>query len=92
MKRKGRKVDPIFDNFMMVSPKQIELAIFIRQYRRIHELSQAEMAKICTLYGEPSGIKFTNFDISVYENCKTVPTTPKFQVLMNTMNITPQML
>ena len=92
MKRKGRKVDPTFDNFIMVSPKQIELAIFIRQYRRIHELSQADMARICTFYGEPFGVKFTNVDISAYENYKSIPTTPKFQVLMNTMDITPQML
>lgn len=86
------KVNPVFDEFFMVSPKQIELAIYIRQYRRIHQLSQTEMAKVCSLYGEPFGIKFTNFDISVYENCKHIPTPSKFQILMNTMDITPQML
>ena len=86
------KINPVFDNFIMVSPKQIELAIYIRQFRRIHQLSQQQMADLCSLYGEPYNVKFTNFNISVYENCRQIPRPVKFQVLLNTMDLTEDML
>jgi len=89
---KRETINPVFDNFRMISPKQVELAIYIRQYRKIHELSQCDMARICSIYGEPFGIKFIQQEIDRYENYKTVPTKAKFQVLMNTMDITPDML
>ena len=86
------KVNPIFDNFRMISPKQVELAIYIRQYRRIHELSQRDMAQLCTLYGKPHNVRFSQNDINNYENYKNIPTPSKFAALMNTMDITPSML
>jgi transcriptional regulator with XRE-family HTH domain len=86
------RINPVFDNFVMLSPKQVELAIYIRQYRRIHELSQRDMAKVCSLYGEKKGIKFAQTEIACYENYKTIPTPAKFEILMNTMNITADML
>lgn len=86
------QINPTFDNFMLISPKSVELAIYIRQFRRLHNLSQNEMAKICTLHGKKQGIKFTQRSICAYENYETIPTPPKFQILMNTMDITPDML
>lgn len=85
-------VNPTFDKFIVVSPKQIELAIYIRQFRRIHNFSQEEMAALCTKYGESSGVKIHWTEISNYENYKHIPTPPKFKVLMNTMDITADML
>jgi transcriptional regulator with XRE-family HTH domain len=86
MTRKGKQ-NPFFDDFQMRSMKLIRLSICIQNYRRHYNLSQREMADICTLYGEPVNVKFFQTEIANYENCKTVPTPPKFQVLMNTMNI-----
>lgn len=87
-----KKSNPTFDDFIVVSRKQVELAIYIRQYRRIHQLSQAEMAKLCSLYGKPHNVSFTGADISYYENYKHIPTSHKFQVLMNTMDLDPAVL
>ena len=92
MGRKKETINPTFDNFVVVSPKSIELAFYIRQFRRIHNFSQKEMADLCTKYGEHNGTKFRWDEISRYENYKTIPTPPKFQILMNTMDITPEML
>lgn len=72
-----------------VTKTQIELAFYIRNYRRIHELSQPEMAKICTLYGKSHNVKFAASEICAYENYKHMPTPPKFQILMNTMDLDP---
>ena len=89
---KKESINPVFGHFIKVSPTQVELAIYIRQFRRIHELSQSDMAKICSLYGEDKGVKFKQAEIGRYENYKTVPTPAKFEILMNTMNITQDML
>ena len=91
MKRKGKQ-NPFFDDFQMRSMKLIRLSICIQNYRRYYNLSQAQMARICTLYGKPDNIKFTQTEIAKYENCKTVPTSPKFQILMNTLNINESVL
>lgn len=77
---------------LSVTRKQIELAFYIRQYRRIHQLSQTQMANICTLYGKPHNVKFAVSEISEYENYKHMPTPPKFQILMNTMDLDPDVL
>lgn len=87
-----RVYDPVFNEFIVVSPKQVELAIYIRQFRKIHNLSQKEMAELCSLYGKDNNISFKSCEIWFYENYKRIPTKPKFQVLMNTMDITPDML
>ena len=81
------QINPVFTNFRMISPQQVELAIFIRQYRRIHNLSQTEMAKLCSIYGKSKGVKFHFTEISNYENYKSIPTPAKFQCLMNTMDL-----
>lgn len=86
------KINPTFNDFIVVSRKQIELAIYIRQFRRIHNFSQQQMAELCTMYGKSAGIKFNFTEISKYENYKTIPTPPKFQILMNAMNIDSSML
>ena len=86
--------NPIFfyDEQVKVSRKQVELAFYIRQFRRIHNLSQPEMARLCSLYGKDSGVRFFPSEIHEYENYRHAPTPPKFQILMNTMDITPEML
>ena len=86
------KINPTFDDFVVVSRKQVELAIFIRQYRRINHLSQHEMAEICSIIGAKHNIKFLTSEISNYENYKTIPRPYKFQILMQIMDITPSML
>lgn len=73
----------------VVSKKQIELVLNITEYRRIHNISISEMAKICTLYGGSYGVKFTSSDICNYENLKSAPRKPKFQVLCNVLNMDP---
>ena len=82
--------DKFFNDCRSISPKQVELAICIRMYRRMNTMSQEEMAKICTLYGKSKNVKFTTHDISDYENYKRAPRAKKFQILLNTMKITPQ--
>ncbi len=89
---KRRKVNPIFDNFQVLSPKQVTFACYMKMYRKKYNLSQAEMAEICSLYGEPHKIKFAMSEISGYETMKTIPTMPKFQVLMNVLGINVSML
>lgn len=86
------KVNPTFDNFVLLSPKQVEFAIYIRQFRRIHELSQREMATLCNHYGKSHNVKISAMDISNYENYKNIPTPPKFSTIMNTMDLDPAML
>ena len=89
---KRKKVNPIFDNFQVLSPKQVTFSCYMKMYRKKYNLSQAEMAEICSLYGEPHNIKFDFTEISRYENMKTIPTPHKFEVLMNVMNIDSSML
>lgn len=76
-----------YNDIITVSRKQVELAICIRQYRRIHDLSQKQMAKICSIYAEPYGVKFANTEISNYENYRIRPSAKKFQILMSAMDI-----
>lgn len=92
MSRPKKTINPTFDDFFVVSPKSIELAIYLRRFREIHNLSQVEMARLCTMYGRSMNIQFVASEIHKYEYCKTIPTPPKFQILMNTMDITPDML
>ena len=87
--RKRETINPVFKDFRVISPQSVELAIYIRSYRRMHEISQMEMAKICTIRGRRNNVSFTQNDIDRYEKYKNVPTPPKFQILMETMNITP---
>ena len=80
-----RSTNPTFNDLEIVSRKQVELAFFIRAFRRINNMSQKEMADLCSCYG----VHFDTMDISRYENYKAAPTMPKFQILMKTMHITP---
>lgn len=86
MARKGSR-NPIFDDYQMRSLKLIRFGMCVENYRRLHNLSQREMAEICTLYGESLNIKFYQTEIANYENYKTAPTLQKFQIIMKTMNI-----
>ena len=85
---KNRKIE----NKLTVTRTQVELAFFIRQFRRIHELSQIQMAKICTVYGKPYNEKFYSGQICDYENYKHMPNKKRFQILLNTMDISEDML
>ena len=91
MKRKGRQ-NPFFDDYAIQSAKLIRFSICIRIYRRQHNLSQTQMAHICTICGQPENIKFHQAEIANYENGKVAPTPPKFQILMKTMNINESVL
>ena len=64
-----------------VTKRQIDFAIGMNEYRRKHNLSQAEMANICTLFGVSRGVKFAQTEISAYETLRTAPRPVKFQVL-----------
>ena len=90
---KGRQ-NPFFfsGERIEVSPLQVELAICIRQYRRVHNITQDQMARICSIRGREAGIKFATSEIWTYENYRIAPTQPKFQVLMDVMGITPEIL
>ena len=84
-----KSINPTFDDFVVVSRKQVELAIYIRQFRRMHNLSQEQMARICSAHGRSRKISFSGVDISNYENYKHIPTPPKFQTLMSAMDLDP---
>ena len=86
--RKGRKIPDVFNDFAYISPKQVTLSCYIKMYRQKYNISQQEMAKICSMYGEPHKVKFACCEIYNYENYKTIPSEPKFQILMNTLGIT----
>ena len=75
-----------------VTRKQMNLSMLIQNYRRIHQLSQADLAKACAIIGKSCNVKMSQNDISNYEICKTTPTMPKFQILMKTMHATPDMI
>lgn len=92
MRSRKETINPVFNDFMHISPKQVIFSMYIKNYRSRHNFSQAQMAKVCSLYGEPEGISFTIMEISHYENYKTIPTPAKFQVIMKTMDIDPSML
>ena len=82
-----RNVNPEFDDVQILSPKQVLLSYYIIQYRKRFNLSQREMAEICSSYGKANNVKFAQREIGLYESYRTIPTPPKFQVLMNTLNI-----
>lgn len=91
-RKKEREIEKTLEQeepILSVTKTQVELAFYIRQYRRIHEMSQVEMAQLCSLYGKPYNVKFSCSEISSYENYKHKPTPHKFQVLMNTMDLDP---
>ena len=77
----------LFNDTIVVSRKQVELAIYLRNYRRMHELSQVEMAGLCSIYAEPYHVKITSQEISDFENYRKKPSRKKFQILLNTMDL-----
>ena len=80
--------NPMFSDMQMISKKQIELVFKIREYRFTHNLSQMQFAKIATVYGQPHKVKFTNYDISVYERFLHAPSLKKMYILLNMLGIT----
>ena len=82
---KGRS--KFWGEFQMISNKQVELSVALNAFRRKYNMSQAELAHICTLYGEPHKIKFIQTEISRYERMATAPRAAKYQVLCNVLNI-----
>ena len=68
---------------IVVSKKQVDFAHGIIDYRKTHNLSQKEMARICSLYGKTHGVKFAQTEISAYECLKKAPRKIKFEVLTN---------
>ena len=74
-------------DFMVVSRRQVELAIEIRAYRCKHKISQSQAARIASAYGMPYKTKFTNFDISNYERFISVPTENKMNALLDMLGL-----
>ena len=74
-------------DFQVVSRRQVELAINMREYRKEHDLSQVQFAKIATIYGVYQKVKFTHWEISKYENFKTIPSEKKMFVLLAAMGM-----
>jgi hypothetical protein len=91
MSKTKDKINPVFNDFRY-SRKQVIFSLYLNEYRRKYNLSLDQMAHVCTLYGKNKNIKFAGNEIYKYERCETVPTMPKFQVLMNTININENML
>lgn len=81
------KVNPIFNDMRMMSPKQAFLSMELIKYRMKYNLSQEKMAKICSEFGAPHGIKFAGSEIYNYENYKTIPRPNKFKILLNTLGL-----
>lgn len=79
--------DKHWGEFKLVSFKQMRLALAINGYRREHQLSQKEMAHICSLFGEPNGVKFFEAEISQYELMNRAPRKKKYDVLCNVLNL-----
>lgn len=77
-----------FSDMKKISPQMVELAFYIRAFRRINNLSQAEMAEICNEYGKKNNVKMHFTEISNYERYKVIPSEVKFQILLDTMKIT----
>jgi len=91
--RTGKRINnPVFNDFQMISPKQVMFSYYINLYRKKFNISQREMADVCSLYGKPHNVKITVQDICFYENYKRIPTPQKFQVIMDTMNLDPTCL
>lgn len=87
-----KHVNPVFNDFQYISPKQVTFAMYLVDYRRRHNFSTKETAKVFSMYGKPENVKITNFDISMYERYKLIPTPKKFQVIMQAMDLSPDML
>lgn len=91
--RTGERIrNPVFNDFQMISPKQVMFSYYINLYRKKFNISQREMADVCSLYGKPHNVKVTAQDIYFYESYKRIPTPQKFQVIMDTMNLDPTCL
>lgn len=85
-------INPVFDNFQMLSPKQVTLACYLKMYRRKYNISQKEAARIFTKYGQPHDVRFAQTEIAKYETYKTIPKPNKLNVLMNALDIDPSWL
>ena len=85
---KGRKGSKYLDDFQVVSRKQVELAIWIRSYRRCHEISLQTMANLATIKGRSQNVRFNAGEIGKYENYRRIPSTRKLNVLLDVIGIT----
>ena len=79
-----RKSNKYMCDYQVVSRRQIEFGIFIRNYRRAYNLSQAEFAKLCSIYGNK---RITSASISNWENFTDVPTVKNMNIVLDTMHI-----
>ena len=70
-----------------ISKRQEELSFQMISYRRRNNISQKEMARICTLFGAPYNVKFHPVEISNYECRKCAPRRAKYTVLCKLLNI-----
>lgn len=69
-----------------ISDKQMQFAFALNEYRRSHNITLEQMARICSLYGEPQGVKFHFTELSCYELLKKAPSKSKYDVLCMVLN------
>lgn len=74
-------------DFQIVSRRQVELAMCLREYRRRNNISQNDFVEIANIYSRPYNVKFTNYDISVYERYLVIPGEKKMNVLLAILGI-----
>ena len=72
------------NDFAIMSRRQVEFGIYIRNYRRVYNLSQAEFAKLCSLYGKK---KITPQSVGFWENFSRVPSEENMNIALNVMHI-----
>lgn len=84
-----KRCNPHMQDFQIISRRQIEFGIYIRNYRRIHELSQTQFAKIASYYlGDTDGDDLIQqANISSWENFKVVPCERYMNAVLAAMNI-----
>lgn len=76
------------DKKITVTRRQINFGVTIRLFRYSNEFSLKDVVTLCNLEGKETGIKFSETDISNYENFKTVPSPAKFNVILKVLRIT----
>lgn len=80
-KTNNTKRKSFWGNQETVYVEQVIFGYKINQYRRKHNLSQAEFAEICNICSEGKSGKFYPCDICLYETRKRTPNKVRFQLI-----------
>lgn len=79
-----KKQNRYMTDFQVISRRQIEFGIYIRNYRRVYQLSQSEFADLCSVYGKK---KITQASIYQWENFIYVPSEENMSIVLKTMHV-----